>query len=398
MKIPYKKYIISRDKNLPTTGGFEMKTYAVHLKNVAALIMLCSILALLLPFCRITTEQQMISVSGADLLRAGMHAGYEYVSNGTLEEDYVIKEGLTWGSLKGTMQSIMEAQGIETKSDLKTVAVIVFVGILPVLLCFLAMVLTFFAMSKGAMILPTFFLLVTCVENAVILVNFLAIQKAVFSESISSTMQFSLLMGYYLFTILCGIALVILLMLWISGGFNKPESKNSDGRNWRKKDSKKRFARKKKPFRRKKRRRRKGRNSKKDRNKKSSRSSIKDKDEDDKSLEEDMGSASGKLAGISGIYQNVKFDLNETSGYKVILGTTKETVPFVEAGHAEGCGLKIEYNMDNKKYRIQSSTPQHILIKYNNGEQELLKNRDIKILEESVILYVEDTQHAIRLK
>lgn len=375
-----------------------MKTYAMHLKNVAALIMLCSILALLLPFCRITTEQQTVSVSGADLLRTGIHAGYEYVSNGTLEENYMIKEGLTWGSLKGSMQSIMKAQGIETKSDLKTVAVIVFVGILPVLFCFLAMVLTFLAMSKGAMILPMFFLFVTCVENAVILMNFLAIQKTVLSESISSIMQFSLLMGYYLFAMLCGIALVSLLVLWISGGFNKPESKHSDRRNWRKKDSKKRFVRKKKLFRRKKHRRRKSRNNQKDYNKKSSRSNAKDKDGNDKSLEEDMGSASGKLAGISGIYQNVKFNLNETSDYKVILGTTKETVPFVEAEQAEGCGLKIEYNMDNKKYRIQSSTPQHILVKYNNGKQELLKNRDIKILEESVILYVGDTQHAIRLK
>lgn len=376
-----------------------MKTYAVHLKNVAVLLLLLSLFALLLPVCRITADQQMVSVSGAELIGAGIHAGCEYVKNGALAEDYLVKDGLTWGNLKSGMQSAMEAQGMETKSDFMMGMVILFIGMLPVILCFLAMVFTFFARSKGAMVLPTLFLLAACLENTIIMVHFFAIQKAVLSENISSTVQFSLLMGYYLFAILCGLSLLILLFLWISGGF-KLQSEDSNEHDSKKRGQKNRGDRKKKKerlFQRKKRHRRKGRRNKRACNKKSGQSNTKRKEQDNRSFEEDMGSASGRLIGISGIYQDVKCNLNETADFKVILGTTKESAPFLDAKQADGCGLTIEYSMDNKKYRIQSGTSQHVLIKYKNGRQELLKNREIKILEESVTVYVEDIQHAIRL-
>lgn len=396
-----------------------MKTYAFHLKNIAALIMFCSLIALLFPFLEIATDSKNTQVSGYEIVKMGAEAGYEYVNQGALREDYVITGELTWGEVKNTITSILQIENVHRNPQFQKIMWILVLAILPVLLCIIAVLTTLFAGGKLSMILPTLCNMLVFIENVSIMILFHKVQDALFFGQSSEMIHVSLLIGFHLFTTLCGISLAILILLWISKGFcppiqdnnkdknndiskSKRKSKDTLKRNSKDKKEKSKKTKKEKSSKKKKRRSKRG-SQKKAKEERYTRERIKREEQEEESLinnkkPKTIGGPTGKIKGLSGMYQDIVIDITKSLDYQVILGTTPETAHFVENSKLEGHSLKIQYNMENQKYRIQSNSNHHILIKYKDGTQELLKNREIKIVDKKVILYVETVEHAIYLR
>lgn len=186
-----------------------MRNYGRFLKNIAGILLLLAMFSLLLPFCRFLVGGQEITLSGMDVLSAGAKAGYTYLTNGQLADDYVLKAPLTVGTMKSALTFV---QGNVDSRLLVAGAVAV---LLPLLLCFLAMCMLFLARGKKTMVLPTVFTLLVLAEMLVALFGLAELHPY-------------LRIGVYLFTLLHGIAWILILIGWVTGGYRRPEEKSKD--------------------------------------------------------------------------------------------------------------------------------------------------------------------------
>ena len=115
---------------------------------------------------------------------------------------------------------------------------------LPVLLCFLSVGMLFLAEGKKTMLLPTLFTSLVLAELLIVLAVFPALYPF-------------LLSGIYFFTLLHGVAWILILTGWITGGYRPPEKQGNEqikreknpkrsGHGWRRKKAHRRRKSKKK--------------------------------------------------------------------------------------------------------------------------------------------------------
>lgn len=186
-----------------------MRTYGRILKNIAAVATLLALLSLLLPFCRIPADGQNLVLSGMDVIKAGTRAGYTYFTTGSIPDTFVLKTPVTVGILKSALSYV---QGAGMTRILLVCAVAV---LLLVLLAFFSMCMLLLAEEKKTMVFPTLFTAAIVLQIAVVFVVFPAL-------------KLFLLKGVYLFAILVVIAMVCIMIGWITGGYCRP--KTEEGR------------------------------------------------------------------------------------------------------------------------------------------------------------------------
>ena len=204
-----------------------MRTYGRLLKNIAAIALLLALLSMLLPFCKFSAGGQEMTLSGLDVVKAGGRAGYTYLTEGRVADTFVLKVPITVGTVKSSLSYVKEA------GQTRLLAVCAIAALLPVLLCFLSVGMLFLAEGKKTMILPTLFTSLVLAELLVVLTVFPALHSF-------------LLAGIYFFTLLHGVAWILILTGWITGGYlpsekqekeQKKRGKNpkQSGHRWRRK-------------------------------------------------------------------------------------------------------------------------------------------------------------------
>lgn len=204
-----------------------MRTYGRLLKNIAAIALLLALLSMLLPFCKFSAGGQEMTLSGLDVVKAGGRAGYTYLTEGRVADTFVLKAPITVGTVKSSLSYVKEA------GQTRLLAVCAIAALLPVLLCFLSVGMLFLAEGKKTMILPTLFTSLVLAELLVVLTVFPALHPF-------------LLAGVYFFTLLHGVAWILILTGWITGGYlpsekqekeQKKRGKNpkQSGHRWRRK-------------------------------------------------------------------------------------------------------------------------------------------------------------------
>ena len=204
-----------------------MRTYGRLLKNIAAIALLLALLSMLLPFCKFSAGGQEMTLSGLDVVKAGGRAGYTYLTEGRVADTFVLKAPITVGPVKSSLSYVQEA------GQTRLLAVCAIAALLPVLLCFLSVGMLFLAEGKKTMILPTLFTSLVLAELLVVLTVFPALHSF-------------LLAGIYFFTLLHGVAWILILTGWITGGYlpsekqekeQKKRGKNpkQSGHRWRRK-------------------------------------------------------------------------------------------------------------------------------------------------------------------
>ena len=176
-----------------------MRTYGRLLKNIAAIALLLALLSMLLPFCKFSAGGQEMTLSGLDVVKAGGRAGYTYLTEGRVADTFVLKAPITVGTVKSSLSYVKEA------GQTRLLAVCAIAALLPVLLCFLSVGMLFLAEGKKTMILPTLFTSLVLAELLVVLTVFPALHSF-------------LLAGIYFFTLLHGVAWILILTGWIKGG------------------------------------------------------------------------------------------------------------------------------------------------------------------------------------
>lgn len=204
-----------------------MRTYGRLLKNIAAIALLLALLSMLLPFCKFSAGGQEMTLSGLDVVKAGGRAGYTYLTEGRVADTFVLKAPITVGTVKSSLSYVQEA------GQMRLLAVCGIAALLPVLLCFLSVGMLFLAEGKKTMLLPTLFTSLVLAELLVVLTVFPALHPF-------------LLAGVYFFTLLHGVAWILILTGWITGGYlpsekqekeQKKRGKNpkQSGHRWRRK-------------------------------------------------------------------------------------------------------------------------------------------------------------------
>lgn len=168
-----------------------------------------------------------MTLSGLDVVKAGGRAGYTYLTEGRVADTFVLKAPITVGTVKSSLSYVKEA------GQTRLLAVCAIAALLPVLLCFLSVGMLFLAEGKKTMILPTLFTSLVLAELLVVLTVFPALHSF-------------LLAGIYFFTLLHGVAWILILTGWITGGYlpsekqekeQKKRGKNpkQSGHRWRRK-------------------------------------------------------------------------------------------------------------------------------------------------------------------
>lgn len=204
-----------------------MRTYGRLLKNIAAIALLLALLSMLLPFCKFSAGGQEMTLSVLDVVKAGGRAGYTYLTEGRVADTFVLKAPITVGTVKSSLSYV---QGV---GQMRLLAVCGIAALLPVLLCFLSVGMLFLAEGKKTMLLPTLFTSLVLAELLVVLTVFPALHSF-------------LLAGIYFFTLLHGVAWILILTGWITGGYlpsekqekeQKKRGKNpkQSGHRWRRK-------------------------------------------------------------------------------------------------------------------------------------------------------------------
>ena len=419
-----------------------MKRHAAFLKNIAALIMLVALASLLLPFCKITTENVSITVSGMEVVKTGAGVGYEYLSQGQVDDDYVLWNKLTWGTMRGSITSTMN------QNELQKGIVCGAIASLPILFCFLAMIFTFMARGKKTMILPTLLLTLALLENIVLILVFFKLR-----QMLLPSIDVTLLIGMYAFTILSGVALTILVLLWITGGFAKPRDRrrrlrDSDGSDDEEEDENRRERsynrdksgrnrsrdRKKKKKNRKSKKRKKNKDDKENRKKKDrrqntdntnnrensgdDRQSNKTNDRSDGRADNQSNSnknegaeegvprnAVGQITGLAGTYQGAKLELATLHNNRYTIGTTPEVANAIMNGTMRDLdklaryNCTIEYHPDAKQYTITSHSITKIYLNPGSVSQALIKlnEGDSRVVGSNTLLYIGDENSCLRL-
>ncbi len=352
-----------------------MRGYGRFLKNISAMLLLVALLSLLLPFCHFQAKGQDITLSGIEVLTAGGKAGYVYWKDGEVPQDFVLKAPITYGDLKEAVAFADQAAGSNLLM-LGTVAIT-----LPIILCFLAMCMLFLAEGKKTMFFPTLFMCITTVETLLLLAAFY--QLAAF-----------FLIGLYLFIVLHAVALVLVMLGWITGGYRKPkqEEETQDGR--QKDDRRRRSDR--------------DHSRRKSHRKKKSKDKSKSKKKDSNSAKEEQKTqssgataVSGKIGGGTGIYQGISWDLENEKNTGIMIGTTADAMQSIQAGswknmrQMEMYSCTISYDPVQKQYTIISHSKRDILLWQDGNVTQQLKMGDhVKILHRTILqLGSGDTLH-----
>lgn len=399
-----------------------MKRYGSFGKNLAALLMLMALLSLLLPCCKIGAGSEVVKLSGLDMFKTGIKMGLNYTNNGYIDDTFVIKGTFMWGDLKKCFTYVKEFGQVK---ELIAVAVL---GIMPVLLCVLSMLMTWSAIGKKTMFLPTLFIGIVVFEQVLIVTGVDTIQEMIlgYASNVSgSNMQdkvFGLLIGEYLFTILCAVALLIVIVLWMTDGFDRPEKKRSSRRNSydnREEDSdnaeeddenrrKRRGSRRKRrDSKRRNRRDRKKRKNKRGTKKRDNRKSEKQKSQnDDENNSKQSAGAEilvGRIYGNSGIYLGMDIDISEDG--KFTLGTTSEALKCIQGGNIHdlpkiaNANCIIKYNSARNVYLISSHSDQDIIIRnYNSGYRLKLIKGQTRTIDSESIIFVGRDGSSVRLR
>jgi len=350
--------------------------------------MLIALITLLLPLCKVTTATHSTTVSGLEVVKIGVNVGYEYSSKGKIDEDYVLRDSLTWGDIRDSATFLSE------NGALRNVIVGGIVAGLPIVFCFLAMLFTLMAQGKKTMILPTLFIALTFLESIVLIIIFFRLRALLLPN-----VDMMLLVGSYAFTMLSGIAFMILGLLWMTGGFLRPKDKNDDcdEKNDKRKKKKSPLVPDKKKGRRKRNRKNKKRSKKKTR-----RNNLGKEDQ----YNELKVTGVGHIIGLTGIYQGMDLELVKLTNATVTIGTTKEAVAAIQKGTMNqmdkviGAYCVIAYSEESKQYTITSYSGTEILLKTNVQDNSLIRLRegDSKIVDTNTLVYVGDYNNSISLK
>ena len=256
------------------------------------------------------------------------------------------------------------------------------------------MILSLLATGKISIFFSTLFIGMAFLENIVLIARVQDIQKQLFGVLSASGIQLGFLIGMYAFTVLCGVALCILLFGWITASFRKPKEEDDE-------DNSDRNRRDKRNRRNKRGRRGKKRKKRTKTKKKKSKDNAKDKkdNKEDKSQDKskDLPEAEGKIKGNSGIFQDIELDLATKDKESVILGTTKDTVQLAESIVSEGQHFVIQYDKAGKLYQITSHSNANIVVCTHDGTQHLLSNGKTKTVGGKSIIYVGNTENKIHL-
>lgn len=399
-----------------------MKRYASRLKTIAALLMLLALCSLLLPVCNIKTNKQTSTVSGIEVAKIGARIGLEYYKTGTIKNSHVITDDLTWGDVKEGISQDGQREGF------KNVAVGLVIVCLPIVFCFLAMILTFMASGMVTMLLPTILLGLAVFENVILIGGFSRLQELIFNNTANSGLSFSLTFGVYVFMLLSAVALAIILGLWFVGGYNRPQKGDRDYGYDDKDDDKaendkRRTSKKDKPSRREKRKeKRRKKQNKKDRKKrkadrkrkKKSNSNITDQSEQREVKQEENTARQqqpgvigvvGKVTGLAGIYQGMNLDLFHHGTGTITLGTTQEAMQILLQGDVHDAAkiknsiCNIMYNKQTKQYEIMNHSLQDIIVQVGNDTSTNvhLVNGQSMVVGPNTLLYVGDYTNLIKL-
>ena len=357
-----------------------MRAYGRFMKNTAALLLLLALLSLLLPFCRFQTEGQDMSLSGVEVLTAGGKAGYIYLQQGGVPDDFVLKAPFTWGDVK---------EGIHYADQTGNFNLLVAAGAavcLPVILCFLSMCMLFLAEGKKTMVLPTIFTAAVTAELLVVLVGFTALHPF-------------LLAGVYLFAMFHIMALILILFGWTLGGYREPKKKRGkDGHDReenedrdRRKNRDRGHGRHKKSKRKKKRHSSKDskkKDDKKEKNNEKNRKKDADQGEKDADDQKQGGQesknkripAAGSVGDGTGIYSGFSWDLSEGKSSAATIGTTPEAMRGIETGslkaasHIADHNCQIIYHPEDGSYTVASHAAENIRLRQGGRILKQLSN------------------------
>ena len=178
-----------------------------------------------------------MTLSGLDVVKAGGRAGYTYLTEGRVADTFVLKAPVTVGTVKSSLSYVQEDRcGFGSLQRTQHCSRCCF--------CFLSVGMLFLAEGKKTMILPTLFTSLVLAELLVVLAVFPALYPF-------------LLSGIYFFTLLHGVAWILILTGWITGGYRPPEKQGNEqikreknpkrsGHGWRRKKAHRRRKSKKK--------------------------------------------------------------------------------------------------------------------------------------------------------
>lgn len=361
-----------------------MRTHGRLVKNIAGLLLLLALLSLLLPFCKFNAGAGDMTLSGVEVLKTGGKAGYIYFKTGALSDDYILKSPYTWGDIKQSVLYINNAGGAK---------IMVFCGaaiVIPIILCFLSMIMLFMAEGKKTMFLPTVFTFATSAEMVLVLLLF-------------SQLRPFLMVGVYLFTLLNVFALIFILAGWLTGGYSQPDrrlgrygndndkSSDDDNDGSRRKRTKRKTRRKKKT------------KKKKKKDKSSDRNDDKKDDKKDEQKNKSSNAVVGKISDGNGIYHGLTWNLTDGNEQAVTIGTTADAMDALASNSLKNMNAIAENNCTvtfdaaAKKYKIESHSKADILILQDGKVVKWLKNGDSHVVASKAVLQIDGRRDSVRL-
>ena len=363
-----------------------MRAHGRLVKNIAGLLLLLALLSLLLPFCKFNAGAGDMTLSGIEVLKSGGKAGYTYFKEGGLPDDFVIKSPYTWGNIKDSILYINKAGGAK---------IMVFCGAaiaVPIILCFLSMIMLFMAEGKKTMFLPTLFTFLVSAEMILALLLFIQLRPF-------------LLIGVYLFTLLNVIALIFIMVGWITGGYRQPDRRrgrydsdnnSDDGNNdsSRRKRTRRKTRRKKKT----KKKTKKDKNSDKNNDRKDN---NEDKENEQKNKSGDA--VTGIISNGNGIYHGLTWNLSGGNSSSVTIGTTSDAMEALGAKSLKGMNsiagnnCRITFDATAKKYNIESHSKANVLILQDGQVVKWLKNGDSYEVAVKAVMQIDGRRDSVKL-
>lgn len=356
-----------------------MRVHGRFLKDVAALMLLLAIASLLLPFCRFQAAGREMSLSGVEVLTRGAGAGYTYIQQGSVPDDFVVKDPFTWADLRGGISEIDQSGHMNL-----LVAAGVAAG-LPVVLCLLSVCMLFLAEGKKTMVLPTVFTAVNVTELGVLLFGVPLLTPY-------------LKQGVYLFALFHVIALVMIVLGWLLGGYRKPDRTQDHSSE---KDRGDRDRDRSRSGRHKRGRRRKSRRKKKKKDKGRENSDGKQSSKQDDTSGQPATGAMGHIGEGSGIYSTITQSFSSTAVSQVRLGTTQEAMHSLMRGERDAACLaehscQIEYHPKKKSYTLTSHAAEEICLRQNGRLLKTLRQGErVRVLGQ---IEMKTTQGSLWLK
>ena len=334
-----------------------MRTHGRLVKNIAGILLLLALLSLLLPFCKFNAGAGDMTLSGVEVLKTGGKAGYTYFKTGALSDDYILKSPYTWGDIKQSVLYINNAGGAK---------IMVFCGaaiVIPIILCFLSMIMLFMAEGKKTMFLPTVFTFATSAE----------------------------------------MVLIFILAGWLTGGYSQPDrrlgrygndndkSSDDDNDGSRRKRTKRKTRRKKKT------------KKKKKKDKNSDRNDDKKDDKKDEQKNKNSNAVVGKISDGNGIYHGLTWNLTDGNEQTVTIGTTADAMDALASNSLKNMNAIAENNCTvtfdaaAKKYKIESHSKADILILQDGKVVKWLKNGDSHVVASKAVLQIDGRRDSVRL-